>query len=419
MADRRDTAEAPAASDSRTTTDGTTHRGSHMRHTTPSPICSTLIALLLATGLTTRPLPGHAAFVGPLAASVAFIPAPTCGQAPGPDCLYFPAVQYGFTPFERSVFYTDNAGQQREVKLLIRQPLGAPVPMPVVIWSHGGADGKSSPANSMVEWSELTARAGYFTASVAHAHRLDTSRGQLCQSIGIAETATCKVFKYLNWDRPHDIRAVLDELERMATTPEFRGQIDTAGIAVGGHSGGSGGAQTVAGAKRIFVGAPIDLSDPRPLAFLAFSPQQPGSEGFFDTRFQKPRHSWTDVQRPLLTATGDGDSGCNPGAEPGSCIGDTPFGRRIGFHLPATGNKYHLYIHDADAFHTLFELNAAKCALFVGVNQQKCDETVRWLSPAGLAFLDGHVRQVPAALQWLQSNRIEVASGGVAEWQRK
>ena len=362
------------------------------------------------------------AMVAMMAAAVlptaAFAQAPTCAQAPGPNCLYFPAASYGFTSFERSVVYTDHANQQREVGVLIRQPVGAPAPMPVVVWSHGGADGKRSPTTSMVEWSEQTARAGYFSVSIAHTHRTDASRGLLCQSIGIADVATCKVFKYLNWDRPHDIRAVLDALALLSTT-ELRGQIDMGRIALGGHSAGAGGAQTVAGAKRIFVGAPIDLSDPRPIAFLAFSPQQPGSEGFFDTRFQKERHSWTDVLRPVLTATGDGDSTCNPGAEPGSCIGDTPFGRRIGFQrMPALGNKYHLYIHDANAYHTLFELNASKCTL-PGVDPQRCAETVRWLASAGLAFLDGHVRQVPAALQWLQSNNIEQASGGVAEWQRK
>ena len=353
------------------------------------------------------------------AAGSAFAQAPTCNQAPGPNCLYFPAATYAFTPFERSTVYTDNAGDQREVRFLIRQPLGAPAPMPAVLWSHGGADGKSSPANSMVEWSEATARAGYFTLSIAHAHREAGSRRRLCNSIGITDDATCTVFKYLNWDRPHDIRAVLDELERMTASGEFVGQIDMHRVAVGGHSAGSGGAQTVAGAKRIFVGAPVELSDPRPVAFLAFSPQQPGSEGFFDTSFQKERHSWTDVHRPVLTATGDGDSTCNPGPEPGSCIGDTPFGRRIGFQrMPADGNKYHLYLHDANAFHTLFELNAGKCPQ-LGVDPQRCDEAVRWLSSAGLAFLDAHVRQVPAALQWLQSDRIEQASGGIAEWQRK
>ena len=149
------------------------------------------------------------------------------------------------------------------------------------------------------------------------------------------------------------------------------------------------------------------------------APQQPGSEGFFDTRFGKPRHSWSDLQRPILTATGDGDDGCNPSDIPGACIGDTPYGRRIGFQrMPVTGNKYHLYVHDADAFHMLFELNAKECPQ-KNVDAAKCTEIVRWLSSSALAFLDGHVRQHPAAVQWLQSNRIEQASRGVAEWQRK
>jgi poly(3-hydroxybutyrate) depolymerase len=352
------------------------------------------------------------------AASPALAQTQGCNQAPGAGCLYLPAASYGFTPSEHSVFYVDNAGQQREVKLLIRQPLGAPLPMPVVIWSHGGTDGKRDAATSMVEWSELSARAGYVSISIAHAPRDEASRELLCRSIAI-DTASCRLFSHLNWDRPHDIRAVLDEVDRLAATPQLRGQIDTGKVAVGGHSAGSGGAQTVAGAKRNFFGTAGVLSDPRPIAFLAFSPQQPGSSGFFDTHFQHAVHSWIDMQRPVLTATGDGDDSCDPTPMPGICVGDTPFGRRIGFQrMPANGNKYQLYIHDADAFHVLFELNAAKCPQ-MNVDAAKCDEIVRWLSSAGLAFLDGHVRQLPAALQWLRSDRIEVASGGVAEWQRK
>jgi hypothetical protein len=354
-----------------------------------------------------------------LAGAPAFAQAPTCNQGQAPDCLYFPATKYGFMAYERSTSYTDATGQPRLVRVMIRVPTGASTPVPVVVWSHGGAEGKDSPAHSMADWSEVTAAAGYLTVSIAHAGRDPDSRRLLCQAIGIAGIETCKVFKYLNWDRPHDIRAVLDELERINTSGQFAGQIDLHRIAIGGHSAGSGGAQTVAGAKRLFVSPPVDLSDPRPVAFLAFSPQQPGSEGFFDTRFGKPRHSWTDMRRPVLTATGDGDSTCDPGPEPGSCIGDTPFGRRIGFQrMPATGNKYQLYIHDADAFHTLFELNEQKCAVLI-VDQAKCDEIVRWLSSAGLAFLDGHLRQSPAALEWLQSNRVENASRRVAEWLRK
>src|SRR5262245_53362421 len=165
-------------------------------------------------------------FAGALVAAIAtitaapssFAQAQTCTQAPGPACLYLPAASHGFTPFERSVFYTDNAGQPREVKVLMRQPLGAPLPMPVVIWSHGGTDGKRDPATSMAEWSELSARAGYFSISIAHAPRDEASRALLCQSIGM-DTAACKVFAHLNWDRPHDIRVVLDELDRLAAMP--------------------------------------------------------------------------------------------------------------------------------------------------------------------------------------------------------
>lgn len=353
------------------------------------------------------------------AGAPAFAQAPTCNQAQAPDCLYFPSEQHRFRVLEHSTSYTDAAGQPREVRVLLRVPIGAAAPLAVTVWSHGGAEGKNSPAHSMAEWSELTAAAGYLTVSIAHAGRDPDSRRSLCEALGITGAETCRLFKYLNWDRPHDIRAVLTELERMSTRGELAGQIDMQRVAVGGHSAGAGGAQTIAGAKRIFVGAPIEISDPRPIAFLAFSPQQPGGEGFFDTRFQKQRHSWTDVHRPMLIATGDGDSTCNAVPTPGSCVGDTPFGRRIGFQrMPADGNKYQLYVHDADAFHTLFELNAAKCQR-LDVVQAKCDEIVRWLSSAALAFLDAHVRHSPAALQWLQSNRIENASHGTVEWLRK
>lgn len=350
---------------------------------------------------------------GPAAAQ-----APACDAAAGPDCLYFPAASYGFSPAEHVASYTDAAGDLREVRFLLRLPLGAPSPMPVVVWSHGGADGKRDPATSMTEWSDTTARAGYLTVSIAHTHREPAARRRLCGAIGIADDAACTNFKYLNWDRPHDIRAVLDAIDSLAAG-EYRGQIDTRRIAVGGHSAGSGGALTVAGAERVYGGAPIAAADPRPIAFLAFSPQQPGSEGFFDTRFESPRHSWAGVDRPVLAATGDGDSTCNPGPEPGSCIGDTPFGRRTGFfRMPADGGKYQLYLRDAEAFHTLFELNAARCAE-LQVDPRRCSEMIRWLSSTGLAFLDAHLRQLPAARQWLQSERITAASGGVAEWLRR
>jgi hypothetical protein len=89
------------------------------------------------------------------AATSAFAQAPNCSASPGPACLYVSPSSHGFAAFERHVHYIDKTGAQRLVKLLLRQPLGAAGPMPVVVWSHGGAEGKQDPATSMAEWSTL------------------------------------------------------------------------------------------------------------------------------------------------------------------------------------------------------------------------------------------------------------------------
>lgn len=345
-----------------------------------------------------------------------FAQAPTCNQALTPGCLYFPANQFTFQTTAGQTTYIDNAGLQRVIEFAIRKPAGAPTPMPVVIWSHGGAEGKDNPLNSMANWSDTTATAGYLTISIAHTPRMD--KEPLCQSIGINDPGACALFKPLNWDRPFDISAVIDELERMNQQGEFRRQIDLGHIAVGGHSAGAGGTLSVAGARRNFAGTPVSMSDTRPVAFLAFSPQAPGSEGFFDTDFKQQTHSFQPLARPVLIGTGNGDNGCKTIDEPGNCLGDTPTGRRSIFNRMPAGNKYSIYIHDADTFHTLFELQTIKCAM-LGVNQVKCDEVARWLKSTALAFLDGHVRQNAFANQWLQSNNVEIASLGVAEWSRK
>jgi hypothetical protein len=48
-----------------------------------------------------------------------------------------------------------------------------------------------------------------------------------------------------------------------------------------------------------------------------------------------------------------------------------------------------------------------------------CDEITRLLQSVGLAFLDANVRQNAFANLWLQSNNVEIASQGIAEWSRK
>ena len=84
------------------------------------------------------------------------------------------------------------------------------------------------------------------------------------------------------------------------------------------------------------------------------------------------------------------------------------------------GDKYQLYLHDSDAFHTLFDLNTGDCAAGTKpVDPAKCDEIARWLTSTAVAFLDAHLRQAPLAQQWLASRNIVNASGGIAEWRTK
>jgi hypothetical protein len=187
-------------------------------------------------------------------------------------------------------------------------------------------------------------------------------------------------------------------------------------IAVGGHSAGSGGAMSVAGALRFFTNSPNAVADPRPIAFLAFSPQGPVSDGFFETGFRFPTTSWDNISRPVLVGTGDGDNTC--GNSPTSCLGTPPSVRRIPYELMPAGDKYLMHIHDTDTFHGLFGFNIAEC-ISRGVAPGKCSAFRQWLASSALAFLDAHVRGSVAAKNWLLGGFIQQASAGIVEWKSK
>ncbi|MFO1296939.1 MAG: hypothetical protein U1F25_10995 [Rubrivivax sp.] len=146
---------------------------------------------------------------------------------------------------------------------------------------------------------------------------------------------------------------------------------------------------TVGGAWRNFTGDVLDLADPRrrPKAYLAFSPQQPGNEGFFDTDHDRAQHSWDRLTRPVLVGTGDGDSTCQALAEPGSCFGDLPYGRRIPFERLPPGDKALLYLHDARVprsvrarDHRLEVHGLAAGTSGVATKRPRCSRPRRWRS---------------------------------------
>lgn len=321
-------------------------------------------------------------------------PTPACAADPA-QCLYVPPA----LPVELvEVMATDpdRVGGPRTLNVAIRYSPAAALPMPIVVWSHGGAGGQTNAAGALDAWAIAAAEAGYFSVAIAHSPRDEDSRRALCMSLGLDATA-CATFKFLSYDRPHDIALVIDRLVELSAEPEFLGKLDTGKLAVGGHSAGAGGTLMVAGASRDIGGTPTLIADPRPIAFLAFSPQAPGSDGMTEAGYGL-------VTRPVLIGTGRGDH--NPP--------DTADGRAQVFDLIQPGNKARIFIEDAAAIHGLFSLSTDNCTSTASLAH--CEEMRDWLKASGLAFLDAHVRGLPDAVAWLASSNLAVASGGVAEW---
>jgi predicted dienelactone hydrolase len=336
----------------------------------------------------------------------------TAMSCDGADCLYDPGRSYPnvqVTTFD-TISYTDELGDPRPVPVAVYRPTDAPAPLPIVLLSHGGASGKTNPLNSMEHWAPVLARAGYVSVAIAHAGREEANYLALCAELGVPDNIPCGI--KIGWDRPHDVAAVLDWVETQAAA--HPGELDLSRIYLVGHSAGAGNALMIAGARRNYRCAlPIDYVDPdqdcqesdlvsladdRVKAVVALSPQGPGNEGFMESSFET-------VDRPVLVGTGlaDGD-------------GSEPANRRLVFPGLPDGDKYELYLDDAGAKHTLFEGDVDACETVD--TPERCAEMERWIMTTVVAFLDAQDGRADAQT-WLDTDQIETASAGDAEWQTK
>ncbi len=333
---------------------------------------------------------------------------------------YEPLVCTAGAPTLEVVSYTPpGTTQTRSIEIEIVEPTGLPpeatLPLPTVIWSHGGSGGGTPRA--MAEWRTATAEACYASVSIGHAWPDPQIEADICTNLlQLTAGVDCGagLYKLLNLLRPYDIAAVIDHLEA-----NHAALFDATRIAVGGHSAGSAGALMVAGATRGYrTGDPAegyidirDLSDPRPVAFLAFSPQGPGQEGFYESWKSSGDTSWQGVTRPVLIGTGDGDNGCDAAGPPTQtsstihyCTADpTPSNRAAVFDLLPSDpggaiTKYRLYIDDWHAAHTIFNLGRSTCVSGGGPTPDNlCDLMHEGLRRAAIAFLDWHLRGDPDA----------------------
>jgi predicted dienelactone hydrolase len=317
-------------------------------------------------------------------------------------CAYDPGVRFDEAPISIvPLSYVDESGAERAFEIAVHRPDGATAPMPVVVWSHGGADGIMRANGVGADWARAFTSAGYVVIAIAHFGRDMASRAALCASLGV-EPAACATFNYLFWDRPHDLEVVLDWLED-ATGP-LAGMIDLDRLAYAGHSAGAGNVLMTAGASRDYAGTVRTFVDPRPRAFIACSPQAPGADGFVLDSFDA-------IERPTLSLTGVGDDTAVVAED-----------RRLPFERMMPGEKYLGWITDESARHTMFELGLEGCERYAadeGLDPARCTRFRPWLVSAALAFLDAQLRDDAEARAYLASDDLEVLSGGEMEWSRR
>lgn len=327
--------------------------------------------------------------------------------------LYEPDVDVEIESMELvdRISYVDVLGVARTVNIKVYRPVTGG-PYPLVVLSHGGADGFVSAANSMDKWADVIARAGYVAVALAHQGRDVTSYDDLCGHLGVpTDPPGYRCGIKINFDRPNDIDAVLDHIEARRNG-EGWDIVDFDRIAHAGHSAGGGAAMAVSGAGRNYKCAqpfgfmqgvavacdPADLvvqAEPRIDAVLALSPQGPGTDGFMT-------ESFSTVQVPVMMASGasDGDPG-----EPETRV-------QVFDNLPASDPHWKIYIDDPAAIHVLFEGEIERCSDLS--SEARCTEMRSWLYSAGLAFLDAQLKDSADADAWLASGAVEALSAGDA-----
>lgn len=337
-----------------------------------------------------------------------FTTAVALAQCPGfPNCLYTGA-EYTFTQATARISYQDITERSRNLEVTVRIPNRVGT-LPVIIWAHGG-EGRTynSSEGALKTWAELGAKMGFLTVAPAFPIREGEDRLALCRYLGKPEGRECENFSTNLFDRPYDIKAIIDELADQNRSGPLRGRIDLARLAVGGHSAGSGGTLSVAGAARTFGGkryGPEHFADPRPKAFIALSPSSPGSSAMFDTSLNDATTSWSGIERPVLFITGLGD-----------VHEQFSLGRRIPYEYSPPGDKFRLWVNDTDFSHGAYGDALEDCD---GVPGRKCAAFQEILVSTVRAFLEAYLEQKATARAFLEAGYPAAAPGGVLEWSQK
>lgn len=203
---------------------------------------------------------------------------------------FAPGLARATVPAREDIAWTD-AARQRRLPLRIRWPAGEG-PCALVIFSHG----LGGNLDAGTAWAEAWQAAGLAVLNLQHPGS-DTETLREGRLRGLRAAASPE--QYLA--RIADARFVLDEIGRRRDEPGWR-RVRADAIGFAGHSFGARLTQAIAGETpptRNVGTAP--LADPRPRAFIAFSP---GFNARAGTDAATAAKRFGAIERPFLCITG-------------------------------------------------------------------------------------------------------------------
>ena len=299
-------------------------------------------------------------------------------------------------------------GYIREVPIVVTAPdiPPPPGPLPVVIWSHGGADGAKAGVYKKNDWRIAFAKAGYVTINLTHKSVGTVGRNAI--EAYLNDGVTTGTFKAQNYLRLFDIQEVINRLPDIdaALSSTLSYGLHTSKICLGGHSAGSGAVITHAGATRAFSTNPAALGYdytflPSRLAQCHICCSIQG----IDPLDHLAVGSWTSVRdnAQVLMLTGVGDT---PGMPPYSADRSYPY-----TEMPGTANsKYLYYLTVARPNHGFYNL-AGNFTLSLDLGD--------WMVSAAWAFLDANLKSSARGRDWIDRSPHPWDSDGRIDWRRK
>ena len=273
-------------------------------------------------------------------------------------------------------FKFEDETRGRKIPMVVYSPKDLPEgeKSPVVVFSHGLAGN----SYTYKYFGEHLASHGYTVLQPTHLGS-DTTSFVRKPSLGIFSQKELV-------NRTKDVSYALDQLENGGLPEEITKNVDMENVALAGHSFGALTAQAMAGVDvKDKQGNEREVQDERIDAFIGMSPY--GDSLPTHLLGMDPK-SYSDIEKPLLTLSGDHDR-LFTGTEGPDVHLDT-------FHGASSKHKYHLVIDKT--------LHASFAQVFglVGI-------TAAMTNSASLAFLDANLKQDKAAHEYLVDDLPKVA----------